>query len=1157
MKTLFRIAGFTPYILIIFLNAMTDLGHKIILQNTIFKAYEGSELIVLTAIVNALILLPFIFLFSPAGYISDKYPKTKVIEYASLLAVGITVLILLSYYMGWFWVAFGLTFVLAAQSAIYSPAKYGLIKEMVGNDSLTAANALVQAVTIVSILAGAVIYSLLFENLLADRTVTPEEILQYVAPLGYLLIGASVLEYLSAKRLVGQAKSIDESLTFETKQYKNLGYLKANLSIIKKNETVWLSILGLSIFWGISQVVVAIFGEYLKGELGITDTVVAQGLLALSGVGIITGSLLAGRFSRRYIETGIIPLGALGIALTVYLLPSLHSQAALGIDLFGFGLFAGLFIVPLNALIQFATPTKMLGKVLAGNNFVQSLSMFLFLVITALFGYLEVSSSTLFYLVATIAFVGMLYTFVKLPQSLVRYLVKVLFRFRYRIAVEGLEYIQPEGKGVLLLGNHVSFLDWAMLQIAYPKQIRFVMDRVYYEKWYLKPFFDFFGVIPISTRGSKTALAKVSQALENGDTVALFPEGHLSRNGHLGAFKKGFQVAAAEVENAVIVPFYLRGLWEDNFSHASGKMKRNASKEITISFGKMMDIHSTPVEVKQSVFDLSILSWQQYSQGLPSIQEAWLTRAKEAGSRLCMADSTGVELSNDKFVTGTLLIAKKLKKPLAQRQNIGLLLPTSVGGSMGNMAVLTLGKTVVNLNYSSGTQSLHHALGIAQIETVIASRQFVTRLKAKGFDLSEVLESVEVIYLEDIKEQIGKLESLAMLLQVKLLSAGMLSRCYLQKRGPEDTAAILFSSGSEGTPKGIELTHQNMMGNIKQTTTLLNPSDEDVILGTLPIFHSFGLTVTTLLPLVEGIPVACHPDPTDGFGIGKMAAKYEATMLFATATFFRLYARNRKLHPLMFQSLRMVVAGAEKLPDEIREAFRKRFGHAIYEGYGATETTPVAGVNIPDVLMLDSFKPQIGNKPGTVGLPLPGSSFKIVDPESFEELSTGEEGMILIGGTQIMKGYIGDPDKTASVIREMEGIRWYITGDKGRLDADGFLTIVDRYSRFAKIAGEMVSLGLVEGEIIKCLGESDQIAIAALPDEKKGEKLVLLLEGEMEVTKLQEQIKGLGLNPLFVPSEYYKVATLPKLGTGKADFKGAKRLAGELSEGGRRNGSGT
>jgi len=1148
MKVLFKIRGFTPYIWIIFLNAMTDLGHKIILQNTIFKAHEGAELIVLTAIVNALILLPFIFLFSPAGFISDKYPKTKVIEYASFAAIGITTLILLSYYMGWFWIAFGLTFVLAAQSAIYSPAKYGLIKEMTGNEKLAEANALVQAVTIVSILAGAVIYSMIFENLLQDATMIPSEILTYIAPVGYLLIGASIVEYLLAKKLVKQFKVVemDEAMTFEPKEYGNLHYLKNNLSVLKEHDAVWLSIIGLSIFWGISQVVVAIFGDYLKGELGVTDTVVAQGLLSLSGVGIVLGSLFAGRVSKNYIETGIIPLGALGIAATLYMIPTLNHLWALGGMLLLFGFFAGLFIVPLNAMIQFATPSKILGKVLAGNNFMQNLSMFLFLVVTALFGYFELSSRGLFYFIAAVALVGMGYTLVKLPQSLVRYMVKMIIGFKYSLTVDGLKYIDPN-KGVLLLGNHISFLDWAILQMAYPKQIRFVMERSYYEKWYVKPFLDFFGVIPISSRGSKGALVKVTEALNRGETVALFPEGHLSRNGHLGAFQRGFEIATKEVENAMIVPFYLRGLWEDNFSYASKKMKRNTTKAISVSFGEALDVHTNASEVKKAVFDLSVESWKHYADTLPSLQKAWISSAKEVGGRLCMADSTGIEVSGNKFIAGTLMIANGLKKKLGGSQNIGLLLPTSVGGSMGNMALLTLGKTIVNLNYSSGTESLLHALKIANITKVVASKQFVTKLKAKGFDMTEVLKDIEVIYLEEIKEHMSKAKSLWMFVLVKFLPVSLLSMLFVKESKLDDTAAILFSSGSEGTPKGIELSHRNMMGNIKQITILLNPTDEDVMLGTLPIFHSFGLTVTTLLPLIEGIPVACHPDPTDGFGIGKMAAKYEATMLFATATFFRLYTRNRKLHPLMFKSLRMVVAGAEKLPNEIREAFKKKFGKNIYEGYGATETTPVASVNIPDVLMQDSWKAQVGNKAGTVGLPLPGSSFKIVDPESFEALSTGEEGMILIGGTQIMKGYIGDPEKTASVIKEIDGIRWYVTGDKGRLDEDGFLTIVDRYSRFAKVAGEMVSLGLVEREIVTVLEENDQVAVVALPDTKKGEKLVLLLEGELDVEELQDKVKELGLNPLFVPSEYYKVDALPKLGTGKADFKGAKKLAGELS----------
>jgi acyl-[acyl-carrier-protein]-phospholipid O-acyltransferase/long-chain-fatty-acid--[acyl-carrier-protein] ligase len=248
----------------------------------------------------------------------------------------------------------------------------------------------------------------------------------------------------------------------------------------------------------------------------------------------------------------------------------------------------------------------------------------------------------------------------------------------------------------------------------------------------------------------------------------------------------------------------------------------------------------------------------------------------------------------------------------------------------------------------------------------------------------------------------------------------------------------------------------------------------------------------------------------------------------------------------MFENLRMTVAGAEKLPNEIRVLFKERFGKEIWEGYGATETTPAASCNVHDAIVPDTYHVQVGAKAGTIGLPLPGTAVMVVDPQTFEPLAQGEDGMILIGGVQVMKGYLKDEAKTQEVIKEIDEIRWYISGDKGHLDEDGFLTIVDRYSRFAKVGGEMVSLGLVEQEIAKVLEESSQVAITAIPDAKKGECLVLLAEGEGEIGELKTKIKELGLNPLFVPTHYFKVDELPKLGSGKADFKGMKRVALEL-----------
>ena len=318
MFNILRIKGFLPYITIVFLNAFTDLGHKIIIQNAVFKYYSGTEQIVLTAIINALILLPFVMLFTPAGFLSDKYPKNKVIKIASISAIGLTLLIAVSYYSGWFTFAFILTFLLAMQSALYSPAKYGYIKELVGKENIAVGNSFVQAVTIVAILSGVFVFSLLFEWLLSPAFASLSDILTSVAPLGLLLVAITVLETLLTFSLPTK-KETDATLTFDRMRYLKGQYLKENFRCAKNNDVIWLCILGLSVFWGINQVVLASFGAYLKETAHVTNTVVAQGLLAFGGVGVVMGSLFAGKVSRRYIETGIIPIGAAGITLLLFL----------------------------------------------------------------------------------------------------------------------------------------------------------------------------------------------------------------------------------------------------------------------------------------------------------------------------------------------------------------------------------------------------------------------------------------------------------------------------------------------------------------------------------------------------------------------------------------------------------------------------------------------------------------------------------------------------------------------------------------------------------------------------------------------------------------------------------------------------------------------
>ncbi len=1140
MDKLFKSAGFVPFVLIIFLNAFMDLGHKILIQNTVFKVYDGQAQIILTAVVNGLILLPFVLLFTPAGFLSDRYRKPLIMKYSAAVAVGLAALITLSYYQGWFWFSFTMTFLLAVQSAFYSPAKYGYIKER-----LATANAVVQAVTIVAILLGIFVFSVFFESRLAGTSYHSEaELLQTIAPVGWLLVASALLEFWLVLRLPTSKVKAPE-LRFDWRRYGKGRCLQDNLRMILANRSIWLSIVGLSMFWGISQVVLAAFPAFAKETLSETNTVVIQGVLACSGIGIIVGSLIAGRASKHYIETGLVPLGALGVVVALFLLPQLHSTPLLALDFLALGLFGGMFIVPLNSLIQFHAKDDELGTVLAGNNWIQNVVMLGFLGLTVFFSLQGMNDHGLFHLLTLTALVGTVYTVYQLPQSLVRYVTARLFASRYRIQVLGFDNLPGQG-GVLMLGNHISWLDWAMIQIACPRPVRFVMHKGIYQRWYLKWFLDFFGVIPIAGGNSKEAPQQINALLKAGEVVCLFPEGAISRNGQLGEFKKGFEHTVEGVDG-IILPFYLRGLWGSRFSRSSSKLQENRNTrlrtDVIVAFGAPLPMDTPAHAVKQRVFDLSIDTWERHTRTLDPIPLAWLRAAKRQGGALCLADAQGdTALSGHKTLAAVLAFSRLIRRH-SPEQNIGLLLPTSSAGVITNMACLLLGRTVVNLNYTASPQALEAAVDKAGIGTIYTSRRFTKKLKQRGVDLDGLANRTQMRYLEDLKDEISTFRKVAILVSSLLLPARLLYALFGRRVDIEQPAAILFSSGSEGAPKGVVLSHRNIMGNIQQVADVLDTREEDTVMATLPLFHAFGLTVTGLMPLVEGIPAVCHPDPTDALTITKAIGRYQATVFCGTSTFLRLFNRNRRIHPLMLESLRIVVAGAERLNPEVRDAFKLKFNKEIYEGYGTTETTPVASVNIPDRIDPRDWKVQKGHKEGTVGLPLPGSSFRIVDPETLETLPVGEDGLILFGGTQVMLGYLDDPEKTAEVIVELDGKRWYKTGDKGHLDKDGFLTIVDRYSRFAKIGGEMISLGAVEGSIGKLLPEEVEILATTIPDSKKGEKVVLLFTGDTEEDQLKALIEQSGLNPLMRPSALIPVEAIPKLGSGKSDFNQAKQIA--------------
>lgn len=579
MKKIFAISGMLNYTLVVFLNAFTDLGHKIVIQNTIFKVYDGSTQVVLTAIINSLILLPFILTFSPAGFLSDRFFKNKIMTYSAGFAVVITAFITLSYYNGWFGFAFFMTFLLALQSAIYAPAKYGYIKELVGDENISFGNGVVQATTTVAILGGIIFYTVLFENRYDTSMVTESDILKGMVPLGVLLFLSSIVEFFLASKL--PQKSVHVEKKFEFKKYIKGFYLVKNLKTIKQKPDIFQAILVLSLFWSISQVVLAIFGEYAKTNLYVTNTIYVQGVMALAGVGIVFGSVVASKLSQHNINVGLSVMGSFFITLIVFAIPSVTSFWLIAFLFILFGFFAGFILVPMNSYIQFKTNSSKLGTVLAGNNFVQNIFMFSFLVLTTLFAYFQVDTKILFYFMG---FVGVLLFVMQFRTHFLEFLwslVEIVLRSLYSIEYRGLENI-PQKRAVLLLGNHVSWIDWALLQFGVGRKINFMMDRdIYHNRWFY-PVLKKGEAIPVSPKGAKDALNEAYKRLKNGKIVALFPEGGITRDGKMAKFNRGYELIKKDYDG-VIVPFRIDGAWGTVFSRDKNR-KFKLRKKIVVSF---------------------------------------------------------------------------------------------------------------------------------------------------------------------------------------------------------------------------------------------------------------------------------------------------------------------------------------------------------------------------------------------------------------------------------------------------------------------------------------------------------------------------------------------------------------------------------------------
>jgi acyl-[acyl-carrier-protein]-phospholipid O-acyltransferase/long-chain-fatty-acid--[acyl-carrier-protein] ligase len=1109
--TLLRDGGFQSFLWTQFLAAFNDNVYKMIVQVTaVAIATGGHESAKYLAIANAVFVLPFLLMAGPAGQIADRFSKTRVLQVTKafeilVMVFGIFALIHHSIYM-----LLVVLFCLAAQANFFSPAKYGILPEITGEEQLARANGLVELSTFTAIVIGLGVGAMLF----AWWKDTP-------AYMGLTLLGIAIVGSLTSLRIT----KVPAAGSREPFHWNPFHEVWIGMRTLAHNRAMWLTVAGISYFWMVGALLqnsVLLF----RVETLHADDQAAGYLVAALAFGIGVGSVLAGKISGDRIELGIVSLGSILMGVFSFATGMSTSVGWAMVWLCGLGLAGGLFIVPLNAFLQERAEPAEKGRILTTNNFVNMLGVILAsAVLSVLHDVLHMTAAQMLLAVGAFTLVGTVVAIKLLPAVTLRLFLLSLLHMTFRIRYVGTENLPKKGGG-LIVSNHTSYADPVLIGGATERFIRFLMFKPYFDNKYFRPFFQMLHAIPLSTTNPREALKSLRSAKEEalkGQLVCIFPEGAVTRTGNMISFQRGCERLMSP--DTPIIPAYIDGIWGHPLSTKGGGLLKSWSRawrpRITVMYGEPVIGEVSAAGLRMRILEMASRAMEYRKTADYTLVHQFVRTARKNWSKPAVADSTGKEVTFGKALAAGIAIERYLDANCAGEQSIGILLPASVGGALANIGVTLAGRVAVNLNFTAGQDAVAAAMKRCAIKTVLTSPAFLEKVKM------QLPGEVRPVMIEDVLKGAGPMD---------LVRARVGRMKHLPK--PADPACVIFSSGSTGEPKGVELSHGALMANVDAVAQVYELGPTDCMLGSLPFFHAFGYTMTLWVPLIQGFRAAYHPNPMEAQAVGELSAKYKATFLLSTPTFCMAYVR--KCQPEQFAHLRYVLTGAEKMRRDLVEAFEKKFNITPLEGYGATEMGPVIAVNRPDIP--DETPPQEGKRAGSVGRTLPGIAVRIVDPETMEPRAPGEEGLLLVTGPSELTGYWNDPERTREAFRD----GFYITGDIARMDEDGFLFITGRISRFSKIGGEMVPHLRVE----EAIGLDGGCVVLGVPDAQRGERLaVLYTSQESEPAALVERLKSAGLPPLWIPKRenFYRVENIPTLGTGKTDLRAARALAIALS----------
>lgn len=1118
--------GFWALIATQFQGAFNDNAFKVIVVFLVPLLVNRADYPV-TALAFLIFNIPYLLFPSYAGYLADRFSKQRVAVFTKywevlVMAMGLVAFLLKS--PACLWVTL---FLLATQSAFFSPAKYGILPEILGEERLSWGNGVLQLGTMLAILLGTALGTPLVAAF-KDRAYLTSVVL-----IAFSAVGVVTSHFITAVPAAAPRRGVPWN------PWAGLGRC---LRCFRADRWLFLTVLGIAYFWFAGVLAMQNIIELAKAT--VASTALQGQLLTALSLGIGLGSIATGFLSRGKVEVGLIPLGGFGLSVFSLLLGlggwSFWGNVGL---LFGLGFFGGFFVIPLDATLQQRSPKEMRGDMIATCNFItfagMTVSAVLFYV---LFNRLGLSPSAIFLLSAAMSAVASLYICMLLPIFLLRFILWCIASTFYRIRVIGRGNI-PDTGGALFVANHTSYVDALMILASTGREVRFLMYKGIYDSPFVRPLARLMGVIPIaagqSPREMMESLHAATAALQAGEVVCIFAEGQITRTGQLLPFRKGFERIIKGVD-VPIIPVHLGNLWGSIFSFSRGrflwKIPAKIPYPVTVSYGTPLSPDASAAVVRRSIQELGTAAFAAKRYTL--LHRSFARRARLHPFRQAIADGLTPGMSFFKTLAGSIVLARKLKRVLAGKKMVGVLLPPSVGGVLVNIALQWLGKIPVNLNYTASPESIESACRQCGIEHVISAGLFLEKVKMES--------PRPAILMDHLRSGITPWNRFAGLVWAALFPCVLIERLLgaPRRRSETDLATVVFSSGSEGEPKGVMLTHRNLASNIEATLQVFPHDSRDGIMGVLPFFHSMGFMGTLWLPLTSGTRAVYHPNPLDARVVGGLIAKYRATFFMITSTLLQGFIRQ--CLPEQLSSLKYIVCGAEKLSERVREACKEKFGIEPIEGYGTTECSPLVALNVPNFRVPGFF--QRGTKNGTIGHPIPGVSIRIVDPESHTPLNVNESGMLLVEGPNLMAGYLGKPETTQSVLRD----GWYETGDIASVDEDGFITITGRLSRFSKIAGEMIPHGKVEELLHQLLGLTEQaLAVVSLPDEKKGEKLVVLhtlYEGQ--VTVLHEKLKQSGMPNLWIPDSgaFHRIEAIPVLGSGKMDLRTLRTLAEQLED---------